>query len=1222
MNKVKVENHVIPAFSAHDIRPPEATACPELPKLLEKNKFPFLQTILFPVLSLAVYATLFLVILSGSFQMSYLLVFMGAGLIISLLCGLITFLVKRIRYDEHFRKQEQLFDPSLQQACALAQSRGEAYLKAMKRFAPPPDELAGIADSERVWERQAGIGGAYFVRIGVHTMDNPARLYGGEDKGHPFYSKVLMESKKCASLSGVPLLLPLSEQVVFGVVGEEPIAYITYLALQIAAFYSPNEVCIHCGEDSADDFSLLRKLPHFHIYLSSGEAGADRLSYAMDEERWNLFVFNSPVRAYSSGIYQDGISKSVRFTMLIPAKETHNLPFFCDSVLSLESHHAASLLARDGQKTNPIPDVLSASDMAAVARTLSKLKAVPFLRERQSMRIPTEVSFCDLYHVSTPQEIPLAHTCIYPEKGLEIPLGIDAFGREVLLNLAKDGPHGIMAGATGSGKSQALLSMLLSLAVRYHPDYVRFAFIDYKADSSAMHIKNLAHFAGSLSDLDDGQQIERALIILECEGLRRQDILNKAWENGDISFAEIEYYHRALREGNINLQPLPLLLIIIDEFVDLVQKNNAFLDKLSAIARQGRSRGMHILLAAQRPFSVAGSQIVSNSAYTICFQVLSETDSMEALGKSDAARISGKGRGFLKTVSGGLVEFQAAWTGKERIIDGKYISQMKETTDRLHALHGQPDSKHTLFFPPLAKLTSFPPPSNQERLHGKPSIPMGYSDNLYTQQQTVFSLGLEGGNVMLCGDPGSGKTAALLTMIAQGASLYKEGQLQFIVCGFGERAFSGCVGIPHVGSVIYLNDRESLDRLPKVIARECERRRSILADGHDSHTGSSAFPTIVVVLDHFDTLKDTYPQCAAQLEELSLEAFRYDIVFVYSCASYKNLRPEVRQTLQATLSFYMEDTSYSFFIPMSGVTALSRIPGRCLAYQRGERALETQIALPRGATGGELTGYFQEILASLQGERKTHVFHIPKLEQVITGDMLAKTTPEQIAVGISYETLKPALYIHKQNPALLISGTPQSGKSTLLRNIAAQLLAKGDEHYKLYVLDGSSGAMSEYQGEATYFAAHESYSFCEQMVQLFTQLDNDIQQGKSGSLCHVVIADDFSTAIERARQLSQSAADSFEKGMKRSIFTAPQSGLRMILSDSPYNIFTQRLLYGSIVSFNSGILLGGTLQQGRMGVELLPTSMIDRPIPKGYGYLVQSNTIELIKLQNDALTAK
>jgi len=270
--------------------------------------------------------------------------------------------------------------------------------------------------------------------------------------------------------------------------------------------------------------------------------------------------------------------------------------------------------------------------------------------EHHKKGFPSRLSFLAMYHVTQ-----IAHLQIEKrwyrkkyEPSLQAFLGVSEDGEVLCLDLHErmHGPHGIVAGMTGSGKSELLITLLLSLAVNYHPYDCAFILIDYKGGGMAKALANLPHIAGVITNLD-GNMINRSLASLQVEVIRRQQLFARVMENGGYPSMDIDIYQKLYHEHSVD-EIVPHLVIVADEFAELKQQEPQFMEQLIRIARIGRSLGIHLILATQKPSGIVDDQIWSNARFHICLKVAQQNDSIDMLKRKEGAQIKAVGRFYLQ----------------------------------------------------------------------------------------------------------------------------------------------------------------------------------------------------------------------------------------------------------------------------------------------------------------------------------------------------------------------------------------------------------------------------------------------------------------------------------------------------------------------------------------------------------------------------------------------
>ncbi|WP_026504165.1 FtsK/SpoIIIE domain-containing protein [Butyrivibrio sp. NC3005] len=347
-------------------------------------------------------------------------------------------------------------------------------------------------------------------------------------------------------------------------------------------------------------------------------------------------------------------------TTFLMAEEISDLPNSCNTVIENDASFQGLFRLREGRDfgTRIMFDRLSQATICDMSRRLSD---VHIIGENQSGEIPTFVSFFDMEKVISLDELRIEQRWCHNNtfESLRAVIGKKAGGGDLYLDLHEKyhGPHGLIAGTTGSGKSELLQTFILSLAVNFSPEDVNFFLIDYKGGGMAKAFAKLPHLIGQISNLS-GNLARRAMISIKSENRRRQRIFN---ENG---VSHIDAYTRLYKRHEVNV-PLPHLFIIIDEFAQLKAEEPDFMRELISVAQVGRSLGVHLILATQKPGGVVDDNIWSNSKFRICLRVQDQKDSLEVLHKSDAAFLANPGRAILQVGNDELyAEFQSGFCGE------------------------------------------------------------------------------------------------------------------------------------------------------------------------------------------------------------------------------------------------------------------------------------------------------------------------------------------------------------------------------------------------------------------------------------------------------------------------------------------------------------------------------------------------------------------------------
>lgn len=543
---------------------------------------------------------------------------------------------------------------------------------------------------------------------------------------------------------------------------------------------------------------------------------------------------------------------------------------------------------------------------------------------KDSARGKKMLSFLKLFHCHSVEELQIASRYQGSDaaKSLRVIIGQSADGGELYLDAHEHshGPHGLLAGMTGSGKSECLLTYLLSLAVTFSCQDVSFLLIDFKGGTMANALAKLPHTAGIITNLDKGI-LMRCMCAIEGELTRRQQQLADTGERYGISSMDIDKYMQ-LRKQHPSLTAMPHLFLVADEFAELKQLFPAVLDHLRQCARIGRSLGIHLLLATQKPFGVVDEQIWSNARFRLCLKVADRNDSMDMLKKDSAVHLQHPGQLFLQVGHDEVfVQGQSAWTqapydpcGKE--VSDLYLSyydsdgnmqdlpmaggtvaktELEAVCDALCAI--STERAAPLWMPPLK------PNLQQEELPAKETaLTLGLLDDLVHQQQIPFSMSVwDGRNLAVCGMVGSGKSMFVETLIQ--SCLVKSENILYLF-DFDKPLFMKYAQYQQVAAVFQREDAEGIQSFFSFMRRMIKQRRA-----QRSEQG------ILCILHNYEVFHELYQELEEELLYLLREGKKYGIVCCITTAVLQQIPMRIQACLEdwyALQCAQHEDYSYLF----------------------------------------------------------------------------------------------------------------------------------------------------------------------------------------------------------------------------------------------------------------------------------------------------------------------
>ena len=696
-------------------------------------------------------------------------------------------------------------------------------------------------------------------------------------------------------------------------------------------------------------------------------------------------------------------------------------------------------------------------DKERIARTLAPLNHLQNLKSS----IPDSVTFMEMYGAETFEDLQVSSRWKKnaPYKSLAVPIGLRGQDDLVQLNLHEKahGPHGLIAGTTGSGKSETIQSYILSLAVNFHPHDVAFLLIDYKGGGMANLFKNLPHLLGTITNLD-GAQSMRALASINAEIHRRERLF------GEFEVNHINQYQKKFKNGEAT-EPLPHLFIISDEFAELKVNQPDFIKKLVSIARVGRSLGVHLILATQKPSGVVDDQIWSNSRFKIALKVADRSDSNEMLHTPDAAEITQTGRAYLQVGNNEVYElFQSAWSGADyqpekddmgiedhTIYLINELGQYEILNEDLSGLEDADEIKevpteldaivHNIHL--LCEEQEIPPvpqpwlPPLKERIaleeleevqpaiawaqEKSLSILLGMADIPQDQKQEAVSINLaKDGHVLLYGSPGTGKTTFLQSAGMDLARKFSPKDLTMYLMDFGTNGLAPLSKLPQVADNMLLDQTEKISKFVRIMEKELNRRKKLLADYgvgtlelYRQASGQEE-PAIVILLDSYEAFKEEAYEAELfkLLVRISREGLSIGVHLLMTAGRQSNLRAQLYSNFKHQLSLPQNEASEVRAIVGSTPLAMTMEDIKGRALMKREEVDVIQLALPvYGANDTQVLNNLRQAVASLQeawtGQRPSAIPMVP--EELMMEEFLKLPSVQeaiengQIPIGLELE---------------------------------------------------------------------------------------------------------------------------------------------------------------------------------------------------------------------------
>ncbi len=563
---------------------------------------------------------------------------------------------------------------------------------------PSPSECCRYnGRSSELWNRNSSHSDFLFYRLGLGDIDFQVNIQIPKERFSVTYDllkdkpALLYENYKV--LCNVPVGLDFSKHNIYGIAGGKRKAgvydIVNSIIAQIAATTSYTDVkIVFCTDKTKcrlDKWEYIKWLPHtwsedkkFRFFATDKQEvsdtlyeltdiirqRADRADLSYDKMQYtpHYFLFLYDYKMIDNeliGKYIFDSDKNYGLTTIILTDYYNNLPNACENIIQNDENYRGYYNAL-GRNTNSMSinfDKVSTRDLNMFAQSISNL----IVKENEDdSAVPSSLDFFEMYNISDVNEIKVIDRWRKNRtyNSMKALIGKKAGGADCYLDIHEKyhGPHGLIAGTTGSGKSELIQTLILSLAVNYSPEDIAFFIIDFKGGGMANLFSDLPHLAGQISNLS-GNQIHRAMISIKSENLRRQKLF------GEYSVNNINNYTRLYKSGEAPI-PIPHLLIIIDEFAELKKEEPDFMRELISVAQVGRSLGVHLILATQKPTGTVDDNIWSNAKFRLCLRVQDRQDSNDIIHRTDAAYITQAGRCYMQVGNDEIFDlFQSGWSG-------------------------------------------------------------------------------------------------------------------------------------------------------------------------------------------------------------------------------------------------------------------------------------------------------------------------------------------------------------------------------------------------------------------------------------------------------------------------------------------------------------------------------------------------------------------------------
>lgn len=1107
---------------------PETLAAPP-PLVTEAGGFP-LQFLL-PMVGAMSSVVMMVVMRNG--QPLFLLI-AGVIFVLAIVAGLGFALSSRGRKAAEQSAQRTRYLDYLETLRRDLQQRSDQVRNAAGLLHPEPDALLSLVrDPSRLWERRrrdqdflqgrVGTGAVPWFGLTVPAAESPV-----QPQDPYLLAEVTAVVDRFGTVPAMPVTIDLRAAHEVAVIGDRDtaVAMVRALVLQLAAVHSPDDLQLALASpaDRLPDWAGFDLLPHTQdaelfdgpvparriaesmaaLGQILGQGLTDRLQRAHTTRRTGsaatppprLLVVSDGHGRKAAGLPGSGAGYAeLGVTVIHLLAERLDEPTEVDLRITLADDEAVIETRPGTPEVATVtlrPDALSGAGFVGTARTLAALRLSRLAgREEQD---ETVMELAALLGVEQPRDIDVEQLWRRraPADFLRVPFGVDDHGNRVHLDLKESaqfgmGPHGICIGATGSGKSEMLRTLILSLAMAHPPEDLSTILVDYKGGAAFAPFAGLPHLAGLIDNLaDDAQLTTRARASIQGEVVRRQQLLKDAGSSPSIT------HYRQLREERPELAPMPHLFVVIDEFGELLTAEPDFIDLFLQIGRIGRSIGVHLLLSSQRIEGGKLRGLDTYLSYRLGLRTFSESESNVVLNTPDAFRLPAlPGYGYLKVDTTVYTRFRAGYVSgpsqqveRARVVDvsprpmllpdfNGIRTEQDATADQPLELR-RPDTGVTfveasvtelrdddrltrpVWLPPLPERLGLGSLiSDDVRLPTLTAV-LGLVDDPAKQAQSPLAIDLTstGGHLVIIGAPQSGRSTVLRTLAVSLCLTRTPREVAIYGMDLTGGGLQRLEEFPHVGGIVTRGNRDRLRRLLEEISVMLVQREAVFKDrGIDSLAqlrtlhGQGRLPElpaadIVLLVDGFGALRSDFEELEDLFVDIMQRASSYGVHLVLTLNRLNELRLAHQALFGNKLELRLNDPADSSIDRKLSAVLPKNTPGRALLAEKtlAQIALPVLDEVPDEEVAEELQQLARQAAHSWSGPAAAPIRLLPlELSPQELPDRFDE--PDAVPIGLRQDTMEAALWdFLGEDQHLVVFGDTKCGKSSLLRTVATGLM--------------------------------------------------------------------------------------------------------------------------------------------------------------------------------------
>ncbi|MFC7363868.1 MULTISPECIES: type VII secretion protein EssC [Bhargavaea] len=1110
--------------------------------------------------------------------MSLVVIFIPRGLfiLISISMFTVTIITSTVQYFKERKRRKMQEEKRRRVYTAYLENMREELHELRERHQtmldyhfPPFSEVKRMTEglSGRIWEKARD--NADFLQFRLGTGKVPASYslsLSAGDLANREVDDLIEQSKRMEEvyreLQNAPITADLSRGII-GMFGKEEVIRkeIGQIIGQLSFFHSYHDVrFIYVFDNSRyEEMEWMKWLPHFQLPhmnakgLIHDERTRDQLLgslYEILRERDNdenkgkvrfaphlVFIVSDYkllsehiIMEFLEGKDHEALGISVIFTANAKERITENVHMLVRYVNDREG----DILIRDGIAADTrfrldAQNTGGNEHFARMLRTLDHQTGV-------TNSLPSMVSFLDMYGVTDADDLAIAENWNTNQSARSLAAPVGYKGREDLIELnlheKAHGPHGLLAGTTGSGKSELLQTYILSLAVKFHPHEVAFLLIDYKGGGMAQPFRNIPHLLGTITNIEGSRNFsDRALASIKSELKRRQRLFDRH------TVTHIDEYTELYKSGEAP-EPMPHLFLISDEFAELKTEEPEFIRELVSAARIGRSLGVHLILATQKPGGIIDDQIWSNARFRIALKVQDASDSKEILKNGDAANITVTGRGYLQVGNNEVYElFQSAWsgapyqnethdgedevaivtdlgleplTGLSAVVKGKRsnMTEIDAVTASIASTADQLGIRRlrSPWLPPLPDRLA----NVGDRQYDGAGFAIAIIDEPEKQSQRAVGYNpLEDGNVGIFGSTGYGKSYTLQSLLLGIAQSMTPEEVHFYLLDYGNGTLLPLRQLPHTADYLTLDEELKREKMVRMIRAEISKRKNLFQQAEVSsiqmynRISQQPLPLIYLAVDNYDIIRDELEELELQMSQFSRDGSSLGIHLLLTATRPQSVRHHLMNNLKMKIVHYLMDSSEMYGMIGRPPFTPEPFPGRAII--KTEEAMFGQMFLPADGADdfGVLNGVKERVrdLRIRYAERKGPA-PIPMLPAELSAEHFDGLAGQPVSsgiipIGLDEETVLPVSVDFSKHRHILMVGLPGKGKTNAMKLLIRT--ARKQETGPVAIFDSFERGLSEYarDPEVTYAETKE------QLEEWITQAEAYLQEAEAAYVAAV-----------------------------------------------------------------------------------------------------------------------